>query len=138
MFKVMSAGDVETHNSTSEDFWDGQFHWSAVPYGQNIDENDNFGGTFEGMKLEYPVSDDDIGTVLTFEASTREAYGAIDMFVFSTSDELLEIYTQEDLDEFFVSGPPQLLPEDFNGNGSVDFADFVLFSNSFGQDVPPR
>ena len=29
------------------------------------------------------------------------------------------------------------LAEDFDGNGTVDFGDFVQFSNAFGQDVPP-
>lgn len=51
------------------------------------------------------------------------------------ADGLFSVVEIADARVFFVESTG--LAEDFNGNGTVDFADFVMFSNVFGQDVPP-
>ena len=101
MVNVVSAGQVETHNSTDEDFWDGQFHWIWVNRANDMNEDGQF-GSFSGHGIQYEVTEADVGTVMDFQISTREPYGAIDGFLFSTSNELLEVFTQEQIDEFIL------------------------------------
>ena len=119
---VMSAGEVETHNSTDEDFWDGQFHWSFMGVAADMDSNNNWLSD-NGHGIRYEVAEGDAGTVLDFEISAREPYGAIDGFLFSTSPTLLEDYTQEQMDEFFLTGNTPGIVGDFDGSGALDLAD---------------
>jgi hypothetical protein len=118
-YDVMSAGETETHNSTDEDFWDGQFHWLLLNKANDMDENGTFLG-FSGMGIQYEVTDADVGTVLDFQISSREPYSVIDGFLFSTNNELLLNYTQEQLDEFIFN---RSVAGDFNGNGVLDQPD---------------
>ena len=98
---IVSGGLIETHNSTDEDFWDGQFHWMHADIAVEMDENDQFSSDL-GMGIQYEVAEADVGTVLEFQISTREQYGVIDSLLFSTSDQLLEDFTQEEMDAFFL------------------------------------
>jgi hypothetical protein len=103
LFKdIVSAGEIETHNSTDEDFWDGQFHWALMGVAVDVDA-DNMFVSDNGHGIQYEVTDADVGTVQTFEIGSREHYGVIDGFVFSTSRQLLEDFTQEQMDEFFLN-----------------------------------
>jgi hypothetical protein len=81
------------------------------------------------------VTEADLGKVQTFEISTREHYGVIDAFLFSTNNQLLTEYTQEQMDEFFLNrgGPIG----DFDGSGTLDVADINdLTAQSAGQMNP--
>ena len=102
MVNVVSGGFVETHNSTDEDFWDGQFHWTWINRANDMDENDAF-LSFAGHGIQYDVAEEDVGTVLDFQISGREPYGVIDAFIFSTSNTLLDDFTQEEMDAFFLT-----------------------------------
>jgi hypothetical protein len=119
---VMSAGQTSVHNDTNEDFWDGTFHWMFADFGVDVDENNVYLGDY-GMAIQYEVTEEDLNKVLTFEIGTREPYGVIDSLVFSTSNELLFEYTQEQMDEFFIQSGVQLTPGDFDGDGQLTTAD---------------
>ncbi|MCA9215038.1 MAG: PEP-CTERM sorting domain-containing protein [Planctomycetales bacterium] len=125
---IVSEGASETHNSTEEDFWDGQFHWAWMDVAVDMDENNAYVGDF-GHGIQYEVTDEDVGNVLDFEISTREQYGVIDGLLFATSNELLFDYSQEQMDAFFLN--PIVDPGvegDFNGNGSRDIGDLDLLA----------
>jgi hypothetical protein len=119
---VMSGGQTEVHNDTNEDFWDGTFHWMFADAAVDSDENGAYIDDY-GMAIQYIVTEDDINKPLTFEISTREHYGVFDSFVFSTSNELLFEYTQEQMEEFFVSGAVEPPSGDFDSSGQLDAAD---------------
>jgi hypothetical protein len=121
LVNIMSGGDVATHNSTDEDFWDGQFHWIWLNRANDMGADGNF-ISFSGHGIRYEVAEADVGTVLSYEISTREPYGAIDGLLFSTSTTLLEDYTQEQIDEFFLNRSVGV-PGDVNADGVVDAAD---------------
>ncbi len=124
---VVSAGEIETHNNVEEDFWNGQFHWGFMGVAVDMDANDNFvGGAGHGIR--YEVDDADLGTVLDFEITGRENYGVFDAFVFSTSNMLLEDFTQEQMDEFFLNPGGVSIPGDVDGDGDVDADDIDSLS----------
>lgn len=102
LVNVMSAGEVETHNTTDEDFWDGNFHWVSIPKANDMTADGQF-ASFFGHGIQYEVTEEEVGQVLDFQISTREQYGVIDSFVFSTNPLLLEDFSQEDADGFFLA-----------------------------------
>ena len=124
---IVSAGEVESHNSTDEDFWDGQFHWAWMDVAVDMDANNAYVGDF-GHGILYEITEADVGTVLDFEISTRETYGVIDGLLFATSNELLDVtYTQEEFDEFFLN-LGGALPCDIDGDGVCSAADIDAFT----------
>jgi hypothetical protein len=125
LVNVPSAGVIETHNTTDEDFWDGQFHWLPLYRANDMDANGGF-LSFAGHGIKYEVTPAEVGMVLDFEISTREPYGSIDGFLFSTSNTLLEDYTQEQMDEFFIDqGAPALQAGDADQDLDFDQLDLV-------------
>lgn len=119
---IISGGELETHNSTDEEFWDGQFHWAYMDVAVDMDENDAFVSDF-GHTIVYEVSEDDTGTVLDFEISGREPYGVIDGLLFSTSNTLLEDFTQDQMREFFLNKTPVGPVGDYDSSGALDLPD---------------
>ena len=122
---IVSEGLVETHNSTDEDFWEGQFHWGWLSVAVDMDENNAFLSDF-GHGIQYEVAEGDVGTVLDFQISTREAYGVIDALLFSTSSELLEDFSQEQMDEFFIQEEAPVALQAGDADQDLDFDQFDL------------
>ncbi len=129
---VVSEGGIETHNSTDEEYWEGQFQWAWMDVAVDMDENDAFVGGF-GHGIVYDVTDGDVGSVLDFEISTREQYGVIDGLLFSTSNELLEVFSQDQMDEFFLNMGGAELPGDFDGSGVLDLPDVNMLSEEISK-----
>jgi hypothetical protein len=128
---VVSEGGVETHNSTDEEYWEGQFHWAWMDVAVDMDENNAFVGDL-GHGIQYEVTDDQVGTVLDFEISARENYGVIDGLLFSTSPDLLLDFAQDQLDEFFLNLGGTLVG-DFDNSGVLDLPDVNLLSEEIAQ-----
>jgi hypothetical protein len=127
-----NPGDALAHNTTDEEFWEGQFWWHKFDVTIDMDENNAYVDDF-GHLLYYDVSEEDVGTTLDFEISTREAFGAHDGFLFSTSDVLLlEVFNQEQLQaemlNFFSLDVPADLNGDFNVNGVLDAGDLDVLA----------
>jgi hypothetical protein len=107
--------------------WEGNFNWAWLKRANAMDPNGAFQG-FEGQLIRYDVAPEDVGTTLTFEIATREAYGAIDAILFASSNTLLESFTQLQLEYFIVP-----LRGDVDFDRDVDFDDiddFVLGLNN--------
>jgi len=127
LFKdIPDGGEITTHNTTTEDFWDGTFHWNLMGVAVDVNADNGFIDDF-GQGIQYDVTQADVGTTLTYQFASREHYGAIDAILFSTSNTLLEDFTQNQLTQL-VHG----VVGDMDLNGAVDFDDigpFVLGLN---------
>jgi hypothetical protein len=122
---VKSEGAVSFPNNADAEDWNGHFNWYNRPFFVGANPSGAFASDF-GFKTEYTVSAEMVGQTLTFEIGTREPYGVFDGFLFIQDDDvdLLDEFSQEDLDEGIL---PQPINGDYNNNGAVDAADFVLW-----------
>jgi hypothetical protein len=114
-------------NDASSDLWNGHFNWYNRPSFVSTGPTGGFDGEY-GFKTEYTVTPAMVGQTLTFEISNREPYGVFDGFLFIQDDnvDLLDMFTQEQVDAGVL---PQPVNGDYNNNGAVDAADYVLWRN---------
>lgn len=134
---VMSAGATETHNNTDEDFWDGNFHWMFADYAVDSDANGAYIDDY-GMAIKYEITEAEINKPLTFTISTREPYSVIDGLLFSTSNELLMLYEQSQMDGFFIKTNVGITG-DFNADGQLSVLDINdLTTQSAGGTNPAK
>ncbi|MCP4194150.1 MAG: PEP-CTERM sorting domain-containing protein [Planctomycetaceae bacterium] len=125
---VVSKGEVETNDDPFSEFWNGNFHWSINNQAVNMDEDD-FWVNDVGLAVKYEVTEEMVGQVLDFQISAREPYGAIDGFLFASSDLLLQDYTQGEIDDFFLnSNVDPGVVGDFDGSGALDLPDVNLLN----------
>ena len=128
---VKSLGTVNTSQAVSSGLFNGNFNWYNRPFFVGALPAGGF-ATDYGFKTEYTVTPDMVGQTLTFEMGNREHYGVWDGFLFiQTSNiypnsDLLDLYSQVDLDAGIL---PQPVAGDYNGNGRVDAADYILWRN---------
>ena len=124
-------GVGQAHNDTNEEFWNGEFWWHRFDVTIDVDADNNYVDDF-GHLLYYDVSEEDVGKTLRFEISSREAFGAHDGFLFSTSDVLLqESFIQEQLQAemlnfFSLDVPGDIIIGDYDENGVLDGTDIDL------------
>ena len=111
------------------ELFNGNFNWYNRPFFVGALATGGFATDF-GFKTEYTVTTEMVGQTLTFEMGARENYGVFDGFLFiQTSNiypdmDLLDIHTQAELDAAILPSP---VAGDYNNNGSVDAADYVLW-----------
>ena len=124
--QIMDQGDVTSHNSTSEEFWDGQYHWHLLNPAIDMDENNSYVDDY-GHGIEYEVTEDMLGQSITFQIGNRENYTSIDGFLFSTSDKLLsrrgftqDQLQQEVIDTIYPPGPRSYNVVSTNAAPTVD------------------
>jgi hypothetical protein len=126
---VKSMGSVDLSNLADSGLFNGNFNWYNRPFFVGATPGGGFASDF-GFKTEYTVTEEMVGQTLSFEMGNREPYGVFDGFLFiQTSNiypnmDLLDIYSQEDLDEGIL---PKPVSGDYNDNGIVDAADYVLW-----------
>ena len=76
-----------------------------------------------------------VGQTVTFDLAMREVNVAIDGFMFLKSSnvypdaDLLDVLSQAEVDAAVLPPPPAPVAGDYNGNGKVDGADYVLWRN---------
>lgn len=90
------------HGSGDEarDFWEGKFHWNDL-----ADRDPDA----EGKPRKFVVTASQVGKPLPWTISYREGFTAVDLFLFSTNPNLIDQYSQEELDGLFIKTPvPQL------------------------------
>jgi hypothetical protein len=115
----------------------GHFDWYNRPtFTGALPGTGGFDGFF-ASKVEYTVTEDMVGDVLTFEIGIREINVTIDGFAFvQTSNiypnmDLLDLYFQSDLDAAFL---PQPVPGDYNGDGVNNAADYTVWRDGGSPD----
>lgn len=130
----VDEGGVSTHNSTDENFYEGQFHWYWLSKANDMNADGAF-VSFDGMAIKYEVTEADIGKELDFTIQYREPYGVIDGWLFSTNPDLLLDNTQEKVDSFFLN-PLHNAPGDFNQDGLLNAADIDAITTALNAGNP--
>ncbi len=92
-------GDVRVSRSgggeEGQAYWEGNFHWNLLQSSQFL--NPETQGE-PSAHFKYEVTAEMVGKPMTWTVSYREGGTTIDLFLFSTSTNLMTEYKQEDLD----------------------------------------
>ena len=113
-------------NSAANSIWSPD-NFNADPDNlQTLTDN----GTFSWIKdtQSFVIGAPHVGMPMEFRFGKREGLSQIDAFVLS----LDAFMTPDELDAIFAS-----LPGDYNGDGAVDAADYVVWRKTLGQAVTP-
>jgi hypothetical protein len=94
-----------TNRNADTNYWEGNFHWNQLLSSQFL--TSGLSGE-KNTPHKYEVTSTNVGVPLTFTVSLREKGTCVDMFLFSTHTNLLNDYTQEELDQLFVNQRPRL------------------------------
>ena len=101
----VGGGGVRIAHTTDTNEWEGIFHWNDLLSSQFLSS----GVSGEpGVRYKYEVTPSMVGRPLHFTVSYREGGSAIDLFLFSTHTNLMEFYSQTDLDQLLISPLPKL------------------------------
>src|SRR5437867_2927332 len=101
----VGGGGVRIAHTTDTNEWEGIFHWNDLLSSQFLTS----GVSGEpGVRYKYEVTPSMVGRPLNFTISYREGGSAIDLFLFSTHTNLMEYYSQSNLDDLLISPLPKL------------------------------
>ncbi len=95
------GGGARINHSGEQDYWEGNFHWTDLISSQFL--NPDTQGE-PRVHHKFVVTDSQVGKPLTWTISNREPGAAIDLWLFSTNPDLLDQYSQEELDQLLLSG----------------------------------
>ena len=120
------------------------FNWYHRPAYQGTTPPGNGFDGFFGLRNQFVVTEEMVGEVVNFEMGMREVNIAIDGFMFIQvndlvieegadypTNDILDIYSQAELDAAIL---PVAIAGDYNGNGTVDAADYVVWRNGDSPD----
>jgi hypothetical protein len=96
-----SAGEEE-----GQAYWEGNFHWNELYTSQFLDPE---AGGEPAARHKYVVTADQVGKPMDWTLSYREGGLAVDLFLFSTHTNLIEAYSQAELDQLLL-GPTTAAP----------------------------
>ncbi|MEX2172012.1 MAG: PEP-CTERM sorting domain-containing protein [Pirellulales bacterium] len=140
---IKDEGVVTQHNATGTLAANGNFNWYNKPTYQGINAAGGFDGFF-GMKTEFEVTEEMVGETVTFELGTREVNVVIDGFMFIQVDGLFiaegDLYPKNDLLDLFSQAEvdaavlPQPVVADYNGDGTVNSADYAVWRDGGSPD----
>jgi hypothetical protein len=80
-------------------FWEGNFHWNLLRTSEfnNVDTQGP-----KSERIKYEVTESMVGKALEFTISYREAGLTIDAFIFSTDPDLMNEFTNAELDKSII------------------------------------
>jgi len=98
------TGGARTNHSGNDGidqsyYWEGNFRWNQCISSQFL--NPDTQGV-PSYPFQYEVTPDNVGKRLTFTMGYREGGFTPDLFLFSTHTNLMEHYTQDELDQLFA------------------------------------
>jgi hypothetical protein len=103
---IKESGTPVSHSGGAEEgtaFWEGNFHWNEISTSQFLD------AATQGeprVRFKYEVPESLVGKPLDFTVSYREGGIAIDLWLFSTNPNLMDQYSQEQLDQLLLAATP--------------------------------
>jgi len=97
-----SVGDPTRVSLNDTNNFQGKFLWNDLISSQFL--NPATQGD-PSVRFKYEVTSTNVGVPLSFTIGSREGGLAIDMFLFSTSPDLMTTYTQAQLEQLFISAP---------------------------------
>jgi len=110
-----SVGDATRVSMNDTNVFEGKFLWNDIISSQFLNP------TTQGepsVRFAYEVTPAQLGIPLSFTIGSREGGLAIDMFLFSTSPDLMTTYTSQQLDALIVF-PPLKITSVSSAGGSV-------------------
>jgi hypothetical protein len=134
---IKDEGTITFHTPSGTLSSNGNFNWYNRPAYQGTTQPANTFDGFFGMKNEFIVTPDMVGQTVTFDVGLREVNIAIDGFMFIQTDniypdnDILDIYSQAELDEAIL---PEPINADYNGDGTIDAADYVVWRKGESPD----
>jgi hypothetical protein len=121
--------------STDTNYWEGNFHWNQVLAGQFLSATtftNADGSPRAGNPFHYAVTPAMVGVPQSFTIASREPGITPDLFLFSTHTNMMNDYTQEELDQRILQ--PKLYITATGGNVVVSWpttaSGYVLESTS--------
>ena len=89
-------------------FWEGNFHWNDLWSSQFL--NSETQGE-PRVRHKYVVTASQVGKPLKFTISYREGGTTVDLWLFSTNPDLMDQYTQDELDQILLKQSPSPSPK---------------------------
>ncbi len=102
---IKEAGEPVNHSAGDEAgraFWEGNFHWNELLSSQFLNPETQGEPRF---RFKYEVTESQVGKPLDFTISYREGGVTIDLFLFSTNPNLMDEYSQAQLDQLLLTPP---------------------------------
>jgi len=130
----VGGGGVRVPHSTDTNEWEGIFHWNDLLSSQFLDPA--MSGE-PGVRRRYEVTPDMVGHPLNCTVSYREGGSAIDLFLFSTHTNLMEYYSQTNLDDLLINKFKLTVqdPGDVVGTGSNAWSYLILEGEDYGGEL---
>jgi len=126
-----SGEDSATPNGTN--YWEGKFHWNQLHVSSFLSAvNTNADGTPRaGNPFHYVVTPAMVGVPQNFTIAFREAGVTIDLFLFSTHTNMMNDYTQSQLDDLFVNKVAAQQPENTVATPTNTYPFLVMEAENF-------
>jgi hypothetical protein len=134
---IKDDGVVTLHTPSGTLSSNGNFNWYNRPAYQGTNQPGNTFAGFFGQRNQFEVTEAMVGQTVTFELGLREHNVAIDGFMFIKTgnifpdQDILDLHSQAELDEAIL---PEPLNPDYNGDGIVDAADYVMWRKGESPD----
>src|SRR6185369_10800819 len=140
-FLTIKEGGTPVNHSAGGDegrpFWEGNFHWNELSSSQFLDP------VTQGeprVRFKYVVTDSQVGKPLNFTVSYREGGVTIDLWLFSTNPDLMDQYTQADLDQLLLkpaANPPITVQDPGNtvGTGTNAWSYLILEGEDYASEL---
>jgi len=106
-----------TDHSTDTNYFEGNFHWNQVLAGQFLSATiftNADGSPRAANPFHYVVTPAMVGVPQSFTIATREPGITIDVFLFSTHTNMMNDYTQEQLDQMILQPKLYIAPAGAN------------------------
>ena len=99
------GGGTRISHTADTNYWEGNFHWNDLLSSQFL-----VSGTSgePHVRFKYEVTTNMLGKPLNFTIGYREGGVTIDLFLFSTHTNLMDQYTQAQLDQLLINPLPKL------------------------------
>src|SRR5262249_52556614 len=94
------GGGARGGYSKETNYWEGNFHWND-PFSSQFVNPDTQGEP--QCRRQYVVATNQIGKTLTWTISNREDGTAVDLWLFSTHPDLMDNYSQDELDRLLLN-----------------------------------
>jgi len=141
-YLFIREGDTRVNRSQGDEagraYWEGNFHWNELLSSQFL--NPETQGE-PRVHFKYEVTAAQVGKPLDFTVSYREGGTTIDLFLFSTSPDLMSQYTQERLDQLLlkpaVSDVTVQDPSNTVGTGASAWSYLVLEGEDYDAETDP-
>jgi len=130
------GGDERINRSAGDEagraYWEGNFHWNELISSQFL--NAETQGE-PNVRFKYVVTEEMLGKPLDWTISYREGGTTIDLFLFSTSPDLMKDYAQAELDRLLVKPAVPVTvqaPGNVIGTGEKAWSYLVLEGEDYG------